>query len=187
MDKDTKIIMFDSDEAAQFKTNLSGWVSRNGRYFGEDERAARYDGCTHRVCEDCGQPTEKSWLVCSKCRDIRDGKRYDEMPKETWNGKGMLYSNAADRYFSDWDEIEDYCEEYEISKDKLRLVICEPMYLPLLEESDYGSNELAEDGELPDKVIQAIRDFNKVIKETPAISWWPGKKAVLLVDVSDAK
>lgn len=176
---DAKVIMFNSDEAAQYKTGLSGWVSSNGHYWGNDERAARYDGCTHRACEDCGEPTEKGWLVCNKCREIRDEKRYQAMPKEVWNGKGMLYSDFANKYFQDWDEVEGYCEDEELTMEKLRLIICEPQSLPLL-AYDYGCDELPEDGELPDNVIKAIDDFNKVIKDTGAVSWIPGKKAVLI-------
>jgi len=178
----SKIIMFDSDEAAQYRTNLSGWVSRDGRYWGNDERAARYDGCTHRPCEDCGKPTEKGWLVCPECRNTRDIARYNALPKEKWNEVGMLYSDARDKYFSDWGEIEDYCEDEGIEIAKLRLVICEPDYLPLISD-DYGCDELAEDGELPDSVIRAIEDFNKVIKAAGPVSWMPGKKSVILPEV----
>ena len=71
MKENKKVIMFDSDEAAQYKTNLSGWVSRDNHFFGEDEHMARYVGCTHRKCEDCGEPTEKGWLVCDNCREKR--------------------------------------------------------------------------------------------------------------------
>jgi len=102
------------------------------------------------------------------------------MPKEEWNEVGMLYSDSDDKYFSSWDEIEDYCEDEEIEIDKLRLIICEPQYLPLI-SSDYGCDELTEDGELPDSVEQAIENFNKVIKEVGAVSWIPGKKAVILM------
>jgi hypothetical protein len=175
-----KIVMFESNEAAQYKTGLSGWVSSNGHYWGEDERAARYDGCTHRACEDCGQPTEKSWLVCAKCRDIREVKKHTIMPRKEWDEKGMLYSDTADKYFQDWDEVEDYCVDEETTIEKLRLVICEPQYLPLLDAGDYGCDELAEDGELPDKVIEAIDKFNKVIKTTKPISWYPGEYAVII-------
>ncbi len=180
VNKDSKVILFDSNEAAQYWTNLAGWVSWNGRYFGDGERAARYDGCTHRPCEDCGEPAPKSWLVCKKCRILRDETRYNAMPKEEWNEKGMLYSDAHDKYFSSWDGIEYYCEDEEIGIDKLRLIICEPNYLPLLAD-DYGCDELAEDGELPDDAIQAIEDFNKVIKAVGPVSWMPGKKAAILI------
>lgn len=171
--------MFNSDEAATLKTGLSGWFSRNGRFYGGDERAARYDGCTHVACEDCGEPTERGWLVCPKCKEIRDIKRYDAMPKVEWDGKGGLYSESCDRYFWSWDEVENYCEEEDTEISQLRLVICEPQYLHLIDPDDF-CDELAEDGELPDTIIKAIDDFNKVIKDEPPVSWYPGKKAVLL-------
>lgn len=177
--ENSEIVMFNSDEAAQHRTNLSGWVSRNGRYWGDDERAARYDGCTHRLCEDCGAPTAKSWLVCDKCRDIRAEARYNRLLKEEWNEVGMLYSESHDRYFADWEQIEEYCYEEGIKIGTMRLIICEPQYLPLISD-DYGCDELAEDGELPDDVIQAVEDFNKVIKASGLVSWIPGKKAALI-------
>jgi hypothetical protein len=101
------------------------------------------------------------------------------MPKEIWNEEGMIYSESADKYFSSIDEVEGFLEDEDKTIDDLRLVICEPNYLPLL-DTDFGCDSLAEDGELPDKVIQAIDDFNKVIKATPPVSWSPGKKAVIL-------
>ncbi len=181
--KENQVIMFDSDEAAQYRTGLSGWVSRHGNYWGIDERAARYDGCTHTRCEDCGEPVDRGRLICPKCGEARDVKRYNAMPKEKWNGKGLLYSDAADRYFSSWDEagefLVDDCTLGATSIESLRLIICEPHYLPILDESEFGCDEMAEDGELPDIVIQAIWDFNKVIKAAGPVSWWPGKKAAI--------
>lgn len=178
----TNIIIFDSEEAAHFQTGLSGWVSRHGHYWGNDERAARYDGCTHTRCEDCGEPVDRGRLICSKCHESRQIKRYVAMPKEEWNGNGMLYSDAADRYFADWDEVEYFLKDEGGTIESLRLIICEPQFLPLLDPSDYGCDELAEDGELPDNVVQAIDTFNRVIKETGPVSWVPGKKAVILAE-----
>lgn len=178
--KDSKVVLFDSSEAAQYKTNLSGWVSRHGRFMGNDERAARYDGCTHTRCEDCGEPVDRGRLVCPKCGDARDAKRYAAMPKEEWNGEGMLYSDAADKYFLDFDDAEGFLEDEDGTLESLRLVICEPQFLPLLDPSDYGCDSLAEDGELPDAVIEAIEEFNKVIRKVGAVSWYPGKKAAII-------
>jgi len=171
-------VVFDSDEAAEYRTNLSGWVSRNGRYFGNDERAARYDGCTHTRCEDCGELIDRGRLICPKCNEARDIKRYNAMPKEEWDGEGMLYSDAADKYFSDWNGVEGFLEDEESTIESLRLIICEPQYLSLLDPSDYGCDSLAEDGELPDAVIDAIDKFNEVVKNAGAVSWYPGKKRV---------
>lgn len=179
MNRVGKQVMFDSDEAAQYKTGLSGWVSRHGHYWSEDERAARYDGCTHTRCEDCKEPVDRGRLICPKCHELRQVKRYATMPKEVWNGKGMLYSDAADKYFQDWDDAEVYLEDEGGTIKGLRLIICEPQYLPLLDSSDYGCDSLAEDGELPDAAIEAIEEFNKIIKKIGAVSWMPGKRAAL--------
>jgi hypothetical protein len=176
----TEIVLFNSDKSAKLQTGITGWVSRHGRFFGSDERAARYDGCTHRACEDCGSPVERGRLVCETCSALRDVARYNTMPKGTWDGKGMVYSVTHDRYFSSWDEVEQFCEDEEIPTKALHLVICEPQHLHLLDPLDYGVDEMAEDGELPDKVITAIEAFNDVIKETPPVSWTPGKFAVIL-------
>lgn len=179
MNKPEEIIMFDSNEAANLQTGLSGWVSRLGRFFGNDERAARYDGCTHVKCEDCGKPSEKGWLVCPDCRDKRDIVRYNAMPKEEWDGTGMLYSDSHNRYFSDWDEIDEYCEEEGVTKESLRLIICIPQHLHLINSDDW-CDELAEDGELPDVVMQAVDALNEAIIKAGAVSWFPSTKAVKL-------
>jgi len=176
---DNEIIMFNSDAAAQYRTGLSGWVSRDGIFYGNDERAARYSGCTHVACSDCGKPTTKGWLVCDSCKEIREKAKYQSMPKEVWDEKGMLYSQSADKYFSDWGEVEEYCEEEDIKIGNLMLIICKPNYLPLL-DLDYGYDELAEDGELPDAIIKAINDFNAVVKATGAVSWLPSNKAAII-------
>jgi len=169
-----QMVIFNSDEAAQYRTNLEGWVSRHGRYWGNDERAARYDGCTHRPCEDCGEPTEKGWLVCNVCREKRDKVRYEALSEKIWNEEGLIYSDAVQKYFSSWDEVKEYCDEEEIEVGALRLLICDEQYLPLLAD-DYGCDELADDGELPDAAIEAIEKFNEAIRNVGAVSWYPGK------------
>ncbi|MDD5511955.1 MAG: hypothetical protein PHI12_14300 [Dehalococcoidales bacterium] len=180
------VVLFDSNEAAQYRTNISGWVSRHG-HLCCDERAARYDGCTHTLCEDCSQPIAKGRLVCTECWDKRQIKKYEAMPKAEWNEKGMLYSDAADKYFSDWDEIEEFIEEEGGTIEGLRLIICKPHYLPLLDSSDFGCDDLAEDGELPDAVIDAIAKFNEVIYSIGPVSWTPGNKAAHIRAMAEGK
>lgn len=178
-----EIIMADSNEAAEYKI-ISGWVSRHGRFYGTDESTARYDGCTHRPCQDCGEPAEKCWLLCPKCRAVKEEARYNAIPKEVWDEVGGLYSEVADKYFWSWDEVKEYCDEEDIPIEKLHLIICKPVYLSTL-DVDYFKDALPEDGELPDEVIKAIESFNKVIKDSEPISWRPASKAVKL-EVSNA-
>jgi len=168
-----KIVMAESDEAAQWKEGLSGWVDRTGFYWGNDERAARYSGSTHHLCE-CGETVSKNKIFCKKCSAKKDIEKYNAMPKMEWDRETPLYSDQLDKYFFDSDDLDDYEQE----EGDLRLIICKPEYLPFI-DSDFGCDELAEDGELPDAVITAIEEFNEVIKETGPVAWYPGEYAVL--------
>ena len=48
---DKSVIMYDSPEAASIKT-ITGWVSSAGRFWGDNEHMARYDGSTHMKCKN---------------------------------------------------------------------------------------------------------------------------------------
>ena len=86
-----KIILPESDEAAAFQ-KLVGWVSREGRFYGQDEQAARWGGATHVKCSKCGKPTNKSYTVCKKCREEQAHKRYVNFPVIMWDENVPIYS-----------------------------------------------------------------------------------------------
>lgn len=179
---DDKIVMYDSSEAAQFRTGLSGWVSRQGFFWGDSEHAARYQGCTHQACKECGFPSKKGWLLCDSCREKKDIERYEKLEKAEWDETGMVYSEMADKYFSDWDEINDYCDEHGCALVGLRLVICDPVYLRQI-ETDCWSGDMPdgwEDDDLPSDVLSALNELNFAIESAGHVSWMPGKRAVLL-------
>lgn len=54
------MILPSSDEAAQ-QVTVTGWRSREGLFYGNDERIARWAGATHVECSECGKPTPKPW------------------------------------------------------------------------------------------------------------------------------
>lgn len=166
-----EIILDSSDKAAQYKTGISGWVSRSGNFF-EDERMARYDGCTHRTCE-CGEVMERGYSSCAKCREKNDHERWLALPLVEWDGITPLYSDRLDKYF--WhDDFED--EEME----SLDLVICEPTYAREL-DSDRWEDDLPEDGDVPAWLDEAIDKFNEIVRANhEPLSWFPGKKRVIL-------
>lgn len=178
-----KIIMFDSPEAAQFRTDIKGWVSRGGRFFGDGPSAeadARYHSCTHRPCRECGAPTIKRYIKCDACRELADIARYQAMPRAEWDGKAMLYSETTDRFYSDLGEAEDHLDEMEerCTFADLRLVICEPNYVRKLDPDDFA-DDLPEEGDLPDGVRKAIDEFNRAV-DGIVLSWSPGKTALFL-------
>ncbi len=185
------IILDTSPEAAQFVDHISGWVSRDGHYFGNNktsEQAARYAGCTHTLCQDCQQPAPKEYTFCDLCRNKRADERYTKREQVVWDETGMLYSEAADHYFSAWDEVYDFADDNApgpVDLRSLRLLICEPVYLSTLED-DYWLDDFPEDTELPADVQTALQEFNAVLKAAGPVSWRPGEKAVLLQEAPAA-
>jgi hypothetical protein len=173
---DEKIVMRDSDEAAQLKT-VTGWVSRNGQFYGDDERTARWAGCTHEVCDGCGKVIQRGW--CKGCREKKDVEKWLAAERAEYDGVAMLYSDSSDKYFSDEVEAEEYAEDNGISMDDLRLYICNPVYgRPI--DSGHFCDELPEDGEVPDSIGFAMDALNKAIKDAGPLSWYPGKKVPIL-------
>jgi len=176
----TKQILNTSDEAAKFITNLEGWIDRSGRFWGNDERMARWSGCTHVICSDCGEPTPKGYTICKSCREVKAIKRYEAREHKQWDRKTPLYSETADRYFFSEDDLLDYID-LRGDIQSLRLLICESIYLREVDE-DYFNDELPEDGELPEDVSNVLEDLNKVIRNQKPVSWFPGKYAAKIME-----
>jgi hypothetical protein len=175
-----KIVMRDSPEAAEYRTGLSGWVSRDGIFYGDSptsEATARYAGCTHVACRHCGSAVEKGWLACMPCRDKKDLERFEALPRADWDGMAMLYSEARDKYYAGPDDAEDELEEGETLAD-MRLVICEPNYVRQI-DPDYFVDELPEDGDVHPEVEAAMDTFNSAVAGI-VLSWSPGKVALAL-------
>ena len=174
MDK-IEIILRTDDKAASLQT-VTGWVSRNGNFYGKDERLARYDGSTHSLCE-CGKITRgKSWLKCGDCIDKASNERFKNLEFKEWDGKTPLCIHASDKYFYDTDDIEDYLEENGLNMDDIDLVICEPNYFTEI-TGEQWDEILPENsgGEIPKELKNKLKEFNEFISKLPPISWSEGK------------
>jgi hypothetical protein len=174
------VIPYDSPEAASIQT-VTGWVSRDGFFYGKEERSARYSGCTHRPCDECGELTEKSWTKCRSCIAKAELERFARLERASWDGEQMLYSEAHDRYFSNPDEVREYAEEEDEDGGKLditamRIVLCKPQRLHRVDTS-YWEDALPEDVDLPGDVEAALELLNEAISEAGPVSWLPGNKA----------
>lgn len=180
--KDEKIIMRDSPEAASIQT-VTGWVSRRGRLFGpagsaEAENMARFDGATHFECT-CGKVIAINGY-CIDCHAAKELEKYNKMERKEWNGTDALYSQVADEYFFDMDDLMDHCEENQIQPPELRLVICVPSYAYAINPVDIYEGDLPEDGEVPREVEEAFEELNDRLAEQKTIlSWFPGKFAAI--------
>ncbi|MFA7253782.1 MAG: hypothetical protein WC107_04460 [Patescibacteria group bacterium] len=178
-----KIILAESDEAAKFVTGLSGWVDKNGVFWGQLEEMARYASATHKRCEDCKEAIiRRSYRYCVDCIEKKDIERYSKLERKVWDGESYLHSDRDDVYFADYDQLNDYIDEHQIENiDSLRLIICEPEHLREL-DADYWADDLPEDTELPDSVLSALETFNASLKDAGVVSWYPGKYAAIIED-----
>lgn len=171
-----KRILSTSDEAASIQT-VTGWVSRLGRFWGNDERMARYEGCTHGFCE-CGAVVEKSYIRCNSCQVVLERERYQTRPTQVWDGATPLYSDAREEYFMDAESLADMLADVEDvpTIEDLRLVICEPNHASQI-EPDHWCDDLPEDGDIPSEMAEALKAFNEVVRRQAPLSWSPGKYA----------
>lgn len=184
-----KIILPDSPEAATYRTDIRGWVSRDGRFYGDgpqNERTARYAGSTHSICGECGAVCSKNYTRCDNCRSKADLVRFLALPRAPWDGE-MIYSEATERYYATpEDALDDFDEG--TPADEMRLLLCKPNHARRIEE-DFFSDDLPEDGDydsLPVELQEAIEAFNKVAESCAPLSWTPGKTA-LQIDARQQK
>lgn len=169
-----KIITYDSPEAATYRTDITGWVSRGGLYFGEDEDLARYSGCTHKRCA-CGAIFEKSWIECEACRKAKrekaEAEKLAKMERQEWDGETPLYHDDSDTYLMDAGEVDDFLDDSGLTFNEAMFQLCKPNHPRLIEADDFH-DDLPEDGELPDEVVEAIDAFNAAVKDS-VLSWSP--------------
>jgi hypothetical protein len=168
-----KIILYDSPEAATYKTGIEGWVS-GGRFFGKDEHLARYNGCTHKKCEDCDSYAKKGWIRCEDCRSKRATDRYNALPHQDWDGKTPICTFDGDKYFFDEGELIDWLEEHELNGSDVQLVAAAPIYYQPLSAESFADNT-HEDWEPEKELAEAIIKLNEVVSKLPPHSYTVGK------------
>lgn len=177
-DQSAKVVFYDGDEAAKQAT-VTGWVSRDGRYFGKDEHSARWNGCTVLRCA-CGAFHEKGWTVCQTCRDKAADEQYNSLPFVGWDGITPLCLFRDDKYFFSEHYVFEYCEENSVSVADMQLVVCEPQYAHQIIPDDEYSDILPEDCSLADMAPELAAAFDTlnaaILAYGKPLSWYGGKK-----------
>jgi len=188
-----EIILSADDRAATYKT-ITGWVSRNGKFYGEVEQWARMDGSTHKQCDTdgCGKIFEKTsaYTICSTCLEKSNAEKYLALNFKEYDYSTPVYSHAYDKYFFDDGQIEEFIYEQLDEDDvpeanqpeaavrfaaELELVYCLPNHARKL-DSDLWADELPEDvDELPKQLTEKMKEFNEFLKTLEPLSWSPGK------------
>ena len=176
-------VILPSDDRAAKLVTVTGWVSRDGLFFGANERTARWSGSTHAVCSACGEVCPKHYTKCQGCRDLDSIAKHEARERRIYVS-GMLYSHLRDRFFVDLDELLEYCEYESVNIADLQVVLCEPIRPRYLDDEDFA-DELPEDGSIADsapKLWELMQQWNAEIDRMCAAgegtSWEPSKYAL---------
>lgn len=124
MSRQKQIIMYDAPEAASIQT-ATGWVSADGRFFGQDENLARFCSATHRRCKNnADHPVHKVRGYCDQCHSEKRAKVFAAMPTKDWDGEPLVDFDS-DHYFFDVGSLRDYLLDSDVSLEDMRLCICD--------------------------------------------------------------
>lgn len=173
-------VSYDSDEAAEIKT-VTGWFSRNGHFYGENEHLARWGGCTHKTC-DCGNEMSRSWTKCDVCRKIISDAAFAAMPEVAYNDQPVVIY-GSDRYFFCIEDIEQFCEDEDLKIEDLQLVACVPNMACRVSIDDMWCDDLPEDtyaADVAPEIAELEAKMNTLIQEGITLSWSQGKHKVII-------
>ncbi len=182
MSQEKLIILPEDERAATYRTDICGWVSRGGRFFGEQgEEPARWEGSTHHKCSYCDEIIPKTpYSACPSCRPSRLSRRHAERERRAWDGESPIYSESEDEFFYDFEEVEEFCFEHECAADDLLLLLCEPISLPEIEPDLF---DLPEDVELPAEIQAKVDELNAMLRSCAPLAWEPIGYAVELEEL----
>lgn len=180
-----KVVMMDSPEAASIQT-LTGWVDRQGRFWGDDEHMARWSGATHRKCKNKPEEhaTHGTHSYCEECHRESRQEKLAEMERAVWGGEPLVIFDG-DQYFFDAESLADYCLENAVLPSELQLMICEPNYPPYFDVEQHCEEIIPDGGDcysLPQAVLDAADALNKAIKESEPVSWGQSNRVAIVSD-----
>lgn len=140
---------------------------------------------THKTCE-CGQEFEKQYTydkLCPKCKIDQERKDYLNLSLVEWIDEFPLYLyDSTDQYFFDMESIEDYCDDEQIEKKDLQLVLCRQTKFPEISlEMITNDGELVyEDWEPSKEFEDKLKNFNMWLTNQKTSTWFPTNKRVQL-------
>lgn len=164
MSKEKKILYDDPNCVKFMKKEVEGWFSSDETlYYGRDEAHARYMCCTHKKCEECGKEHEiRSY--CESCRKRVEREKWEKMEKRPWDGNSCISLWDGDKWFSDEDELDQYCEENECKKEDLMLVHSKTVFVDVkIDPDDLLAEYENDDGEI--KGTEYLSDIFEEINE----------------------
>lgn len=182
-----KIILFDDPNLVEYRTNLEGWTGPDGLYYGkgkEGEERARYANSTHKKCH-CGEVRKKEWSFCSSCLSKKNEERFLKLEEVEWDGESMMCEWDGDMFFSDMDEIYDYCDCNDVDIKDLKIVLCEKKVNISLVDIDELNDEYCDQNgagvsHYHPEIAKKVKELNDLIKNAEPKLWFPSNKRVKL-------
>lgn len=138
---------------------------------------------THEDCKHCGTEFKKPFTystVCPQCLGKEINEKYLALNLVEWDGESMLYDQSSDKYFSDLEEITEWCEEEEIKLDSLQLLVCTKSSFTHIDWEHITNDfqEVYEDWQAPKEMEDKIAEFNKWLDSQSTGTWFPSNKRV---------
>lgn len=186
MEKTEEIRMFDDPNLVEYRTDLEGWTGPDGLYHGKGDKGkerAIYANYTHKRCE-CGGLTKKNWSCCDKCNAKKSKENFEKKEQVEWDGVSMMCLYNDDKFFSDMDEVLEYCEDEELEIGDLKLMHCEKQ----VNISEVNIDELNEeyyteqnDGGVSyyhPEIAEKVEELNKLIRKAEPKIWFQTNKRI---------
>jgi len=179
MKQEEKLILNTDKDIVEAVMVLRWRTDKDNRVFDTEEYARNYVA-THKKCdtEDCEAIVKIGWRRCDNCTHYSYREMYNKLTYKEWDGESLLSLFDNDVFFSDIDEIHDYCEENDVNPSDLMLIICEPIALRNV-ELDYWEDDVPEncDGlaSYRPELAKKIQELNDWIDSQPPLSWSEGR------------
>ena len=185
MSDEEPMVLYDSAAAAVHETReLTGWWSRDGRFWGPDEHMARYMGCTHQKCEICGAPvdTRRGRTVCQSCLAGQLRVRYQMLRRGAWDG-GPLCEFGGDRFWFDWNDLVHDVANGDVTPDVM-LVIATPDSPPVFDAYELLVDHLPDETtNVPLPIERAMTALNEAIAAEAPLCWRPSDVRPVLTEM----
>lgn len=179
-----KVLLFDDPNLVEYRTDLEGWTGPDRLYYGKGEggeRRARYGNSTHRKCE-CGEIFIKN-SFCRPCSNKKSRENFLKLEEVEWDGQSMMCERNGDRFFSDMEDVLEYCEENEIEIEDLELMHCEKsvriseINIDELNE-DYGTEDGRGVSEWHPEIAEKVKELNELIRNVEPKLWFQTNKRI---------
>ena len=171
--------------AIEYREDINGYVGTDGRFWGKDEHMARWTSCDTLDCatEGCSNVITKGFVRCMSCQEKRARDKWEEADKRPVGENDMMYwSEACDKYFQEWEEVDDHCQEFDCKIEDLLLYHCERESPPQVDldmiYEDITPEDLDINDMISDEIDDLVRELNDALLRHTVNCFRPSKIAV---------